>query len=55
MIGPSWQDLKNAWFLIIILIFISWSFFTHLGLLAAALILVNIILQNYSNSNNFFS
>lgn len=45
MIGPSWQDLKNAWFLIIILIFISWSFFTHLGLLAVALILVNIILQ----------
>lgn len=45
MIGPSWQDLKNVWILIIILMFISSLFFTHLGLLAAALILINIILQ----------
>ncbi|MFZ2205039.1 MAG: M50 family metallopeptidase [Minisyncoccia bacterium] len=45
MIGPSWQDLKNVWFLIIILIFIPWPFFTHLGLLAISLILINIIFQ----------
>lgn len=45
MIGPSWQDLKNVWFLIILLIFIPWPFFTHLGLLAISLILINIIFQ----------
>lgn len=45
MLGPSWQDLKNVWFLIIILMFIPWIFFTHLGLLAIALILINIIFQ----------
>jgi len=45
MIGPSWQDLKNVWILIIILVFIPWPFFTHLGLLASAFILINIILQ----------
>lgn len=45
MIGPSWQDLKNVWFLILLLIFIPWPFFTHLGLLAIALILINIIFQ----------
>ncbi|MEK7088874.1 MAG: M50 family metallopeptidase [Patescibacteria group bacterium] len=44
-IGSSWQDLKNVWFLIFLLIFISWPFFTHLGLLATALILINIIFQ----------
>jgi hypothetical protein len=45
MLGPSWQDLKNVWILIIILAFIPSAFFTHLGLLAAALILMNIVLQ----------
>jgi hypothetical protein len=45
MIGPSWQDLKNVWILIIILIFIPSLFFAHLGLLASAFILTNIILQ----------
>ena len=45
MIGPSWQDLKNVWFLIIILVFIPWALFTQLGLLALSLILINIIFQ----------
>lgn len=45
MIGPSWQDLKNVWYWIILLMFIPWPFFTHLGLLAIALILIGIIFQ----------
>ena len=45
MLGPSPQDLKNVWWLIIILMFIPSLFFTHLGLLAIAFILINIILQ----------
>ena len=45
MIGPSPQDLKNVWWLIIILTFVPSSIFTHLGLLAIAFILINIILQ----------
>jgi hypothetical protein len=45
MIGPSMQDLKNVWILIIILMFIPSTFCTHLGLLTVALILINIILQ----------
>ncbi|MCM2339308.1 MAG: hypothetical protein NDI62_02525 [Burkholderiales bacterium] len=44
-IGSSLQDLKNVWVLILILLFIPWALFTHLGLLALALILVNIIFQ----------
>jgi len=45
MIGPSWQDLKNVWILIAILVFVPWPFFAHLGLLASAFILMGIILQ----------
>ena len=45
MIGPSWQDLKNVWFLILLLVFVPWPLFVHLGLLAIALILINIIFQ----------
>ena len=45
MIGPSLQDLKNVWILIIILVFIPSSLFTHLGFLAISLILINIIFQ----------
>jgi hypothetical protein len=45
MIGPSWQDLKNVWLLIFILVFIPSSFVLHLGLLASAFILVGIIFQ----------
>jgi len=45
MLGPSWQDLKNVWILIIILVFIPSTLFTHLGLIASAFILINIIFQ----------
>lgn len=44
-IGSSWQDLKNVWILILILLFISWPLFTHLGLFVLAIILINIIFQ----------
>lgn len=45
MISPSLRDLKNVWFLMLVLLFISWPFFTPLGLLAISLILINIIFQ----------
>ena len=45
MIGPSVQDLKNVWILIVLLVFVPWPFFSHLGLFAIAYILINIILQ----------
>ncbi len=47
MLGPSWQDLKNVWILIVILVFIPWPFFNHLGMLATSFILINIILQTF--------
>jgi hypothetical protein len=45
MIGPSVQDLKNVWILIVMLVFVPWQFFNHLGILAVAFILMNIIIQ----------
>ena len=45
MIGPSWQDLKNIWPMLIILLFFSYSLFDYLGFLAIVLILINILIQ----------
>lgn len=45
MLAPSWQDLKNVWFLIIVLIFIKCPLFTHLGLMAISFILIALIFQ----------
>ena len=45
MLGPSTQDLKNIWPLLIILLLIKSSFFTNLGLMALSLILTNIAIQ----------
>ena len=45
MIGPSWQDLKNVWIFIVVLLFIPWPFFVHLGLLSTAFILIGISFQ----------
>lgn len=45
MLGPSPQDLKNVWVLIIILLFIPSIFITHLGLIAIAFILMGILIQ----------
>ena len=45
MIGPSFQDLKNIWPILIVLFFAKSEFLGHLGLLAIILILTNIIIQ----------
>ena len=45
MIGPSFQDLKNIWPVLIVLLFVRSDFLNHLGLLAIILILTNIIIQ----------
>jgi hypothetical protein len=45
MISPSWQDLKNVWILIILLVFIPSLFVSHLGLIAIAFILMSIMFQ----------
>lgn len=45
MIGPSSQDLKNIWWVFIILFFIKWPFLTNIGLLIIGLIITNIIIQ----------
>ncbi len=45
MLGPSTQDLKNVWPMLIILLFISYAPFAAFGLMALSLIMVNIVLQ----------
>lgn len=45
MIGPSPQDIKNVWPLLIILLFVQSSFFTAIGVMALSLIVVNIAIQ----------
>ncbi len=45
MIGPSIQDLKNIWLVIIALFFINSDFLGNLALVAVSLIIINIILQ----------
>lgn len=45
MIGPSPQDLKNIWPVLIVLFFIRSPFFADLGSLALSLVLVNLIIQ----------
>jgi hypothetical protein len=45
MLGPSTQDLKNVWPILILLFFINSPFLAGLGLAALGLILVNILLQ----------
>ncbi|MEK9176669.1 MAG: hypothetical protein AAB923_00040, partial [Patescibacteria group bacterium] len=45
MLGPSFQDLKNFWPVLILLIFVEYPPVAHLGLLAASLIIVNIFIQ----------
>jgi hypothetical protein len=45
MIGPSLQDLKHIWFILIILLFIQWPVLANLCLLAILLILINILIQ----------
>ena len=45
MIGPSLQDLKNIWPILIILFFIKWNLLENIGILIIGLIITNIILQ----------
>ncbi len=45
MIGPSFQDLKNIWWIFIILFFIKWPFLINIGLIIIGLIITNIIIQ----------
>lgn len=45
MIGPSFQDLKNIWPVLILLLFVKSHFLLQLALLALVLILANIIIQ----------
>ena len=45
MISPSWQDLKNIWPAIIILLFFSNSSLAYFSLLAIILIIINIFIQ----------
>jgi len=45
MLGPSTQDLKNIWPILIVLFFVPSAFFANLGFMALSLILVNIALQ----------
>jgi len=45
MVGPSIQDLKNIWPIIIILLFIKWPLIMNLSLMVIVLILTNIIIQ----------
>ncbi|MEK7575240.1 MAG: hypothetical protein AAB511_03350 [Patescibacteria group bacterium] len=45
MLGPSLQDLKNMWPVLILLCFAPEAHFVGIGLLALSFILVNIVLQ----------
>jgi hypothetical protein len=45
MLGPSMQDLKNVWPMLVILFFISSPFLTGIGFSVVGLILINIALQ----------
>jgi hypothetical protein len=45
MIGPSWQDLKNIWPIIIVLLFFKDPFLAYFDFLAITLVLTNILVQ----------
>ncbi|MDD5621280.1 MAG: hypothetical protein PHS27_01690 [Candidatus Pacebacteria bacterium] len=45
MIGPSLQDLKHIWFVLILLLFVKWPVLINISLLAIFLILLNILIQ----------
>jgi len=45
MVGPSFQDLKNIWWVFIILFFIKWPWLINIGLIIIGLIITNIIIQ----------
>ena len=45
MLGPSLQDLRNMWPLLIVLLFIPWPMFANVAFFAAGLILVTLAMQ----------
>ncbi len=45
MIGPSIQDLKNIWLVVLLLLFVRSYFFADICVIALSLILVNIAIQ----------
>ena len=45
MIGPSTQDIKNIWPMVILLFFVSSPLFIEISLIALSLIVVNIFIQ----------
>ncbi len=45
MIGPSIQDLKNIWLILIVMFFIKWALLTKIFLIIITLIITNIIIQ----------
>ena len=45
MLGPSTQDLKNAWPVLIVLLFVNYAPIAAFGLMTLSLIMANIVLQ----------
>jgi hypothetical protein len=45
MLGPSLQDLKNMWPLLVVLLFIPWPMLANIAFFAAGLILVTLCIQ----------
>ena len=45
MLGPSTQDLKNVWPMLILLLFVNYPPLAEAGLAALGLIMANIVLQ----------
>ena len=45
MMGPSYRDLKNTWILLLVLLFAHINILINTGLIALALIIVNILIQ----------
>ena len=45
MMGPSFQDIKNIWLPVLILLFIKWNLINSLGIIIICLILADILIQ----------
>jgi len=45
MIGPSPQDLKNMWPLLVVLLFVPWAAVANIAFFAAGLILITLVIQ----------
>jgi len=45
MMGPSFQDIKNIWPALLVLLFVKWSLINSLGIIIICLIIANILIQ----------